>query len=79
MNWNFVMWFAGVCATVVALRFIVVLFGSLFSKESMKSAIGCIGNKINEANATVTEKIKEKAAERKQRKAEENRATVIIR
>ena len=82
MNWNLVWWFVGVCGTLTALKFVIVLFKSLFSKDSMKLAIGALGDKISDANEVISEKIKAKAEEKKKKKEEEKHkgeAYVMIR
>jgi len=73
MNWSLVWWFFGVCATLTALKFVIVLFRSIFNKETMQNAIETAGNKISETSEKMTEKIKEKAAERRVRKEEEKK------
>lgn len=79
MNWNFVMWFAGILATFAAIKFLMVTFKSLFSKESMQNVLDRVGDGVSSANEKLTEKMKEKVAERRQRKRDENRAEVVIR
>ena len=82
MNWGIIMWIAGIVATLYGIRFVLDLFKSLFGKESRQRMIASFGDKLNEANETVTEKIKEKAEQRKaerQRKKIEEEHPIIIR
>ncbi len=76
MNWNLVLWFAGIMATFVGLKFVFVVFHTLFSKESMKGCLNSIGDKIENANERVVNKVKEKAEQRKARKQEMEKPTV---
>lgn len=71
MNWNLILWFAGIMATLAGLKFVIVFFKSLFSRDMMEDVIDGMGNKISKANKKLTEKIKKKAIERKQKKEEE--------
>ena len=68
----------GTLATLAGLKFVIVLFRSLFSKETMTGVIDAMGNKISEANEKITESVKKKAAERKKKK-EDGRVIVTIR
>jgi len=79
MNWNLIMWFAGVMATLAGLKFVIVLFRSLVNKDSMKSAISVIGDKIHEGAESVTDYIKTKAEERKVKKELEERPIIRLR
>ena len=79
MNWNFIAWFAGILATFAALKFLMVTFKSLFSKQSMQSVLDRVGDGVSNANERLTEKMRSKVEERRQRKRDENRAEVVIR
>ena len=79
MNWNFVGWIIGGVATIYLCKFLLELLKSLFGKDARKNLIDNMGDSIHNANEALTERIREKAAERKRQKENENRAEVYIR
>lgn len=82
MNWELIAWFAGVVATLYGLKFVIVLFRTLFSKQTMVRVIDSAGRGAANTADRVTEKLREKVEERrerKQREKEENKPVVIIR
>lgn len=79
MNWGLIAWFAGIVATIYGLKFVLALFKSLLGKESREAVIDTLGESINSANKRLTKAVKKKAAERKAKKREENRAVITIR
>ena len=79
MNWDFILWIGGAVATIYLVKFLLELLKSLFGKEARRNMIDGMGESIHTANEMLTEKLKRKAAERKQKKKEENKAVVYIR
>lgn len=82
MNWELIRWFAGICLTIVGLKFVLVMVKTLFSKEMMQDAIGAVGDKISDANYKMTNSLKRKMAEKKARREaekEKNKPMVFIR
>ena len=78
MNWNLIWWFAGIVATFYGLKFVLEFFKSIFGKESREAIMDSIGSSITSTNKKITRAIKKKAATRKQKKQEENRAIVRV-
>ena len=73
MNWNLVLWFAGIMVTFVGLKFVWVLFRTLFSKESMEDVVDAIGDGIHNASEKVSKSIKKSAQKRRARKKAEKK------
>ena len=79
MNWNFVMWIVGAVASVYLVKFLLELLKSLFGKDARRNLIDSMGDGIHNANERFTEHLKNKAAERKQKKEEDKKAIIYIR
>lgn len=79
MNWNIVIWFGGILATYAAIKFLMVTFRSLCSKDNIHAVLDKVEDHVTSANQKLTEKMKVKVAEHRQRKRDENRAEVVIR
>ena len=70
MNLGLVGWIAGVLLTFAAIKFLVVLFKELFSKESMEAVVDKIGSSVHEGAEKAASSFK-KAAKARQRKKKE--------
>lgn len=79
MNWNLIGWFAGVLVTFGVLKFIWAFFRALTGKEARDRMIEGVSEKITGGAEEMSNFIKKKAAERKQRKEDENRPIITIR
>lgn len=82
MNWELVGWFAGVVATIYGLKFVLVLFKSLFGKQSMTRVIDGASNAAVHASDRMKENLRCKIEERRERKQQEkyeNRPVVVDR
>lgn len=79
MNWSFVGWVVGGIATIYLCKFLLELLKSLFGKDARRNLIESMGDGIHNANEAITERLREKAEERKRQKEQENRAEVYIR
>lgn len=66
MNWGLVGWFAGIVATFVGLKFVIVMAKTLFSKESMEDFIDYTGEKISRRCHKVSKNIRKKIKEKKE-------------
>ena len=73
MNWGLVAWVAGALLTFAGIKFVWVIFTSLFSKESMEDMVDAIGDGIHNAGEKVTKSIKKSAQKRRARKKAEKR------
>lgn len=78
MNWQLIIWFAGILATIYGLKFVFELFKSLLGKESRENMMEALGESVTKANKKLTNKIKKKSNEMKKKKEEENRAIVRV-
>ena len=79
MNWELVKWFAGICLTLGGIRIVWTMFRSIFSKDSIHGVMDAAGNRIDEAGGRLTDTLKKKAEERKQKKERENRPIITYR
>jgi len=81
MNWGLVGWFAGIVATFVGLKFVIVMAKTLFSKESMEDFIDYTGEKISRRCHKISKNIKKKMKEKRDEKKEakkENTTDIMI-
>ena len=60
MNWNLVGWFAGIVATFIGMKFVIVAAKTLFSKETMESALDVAGNSISRTTKKFEKYLKNK-------------------
>lgn len=74
MNVELITWFAGVLATIYGLKFVIMIFRKIFSKDSMANVMNGIGRGAESAADKSAAVIKGFWKKRKDR----NRATVTI-
>ena len=79
MNWDLIKWFAGLMATLAGIKFVMVFFKTLVSKETMRDALDVMGDKIHDAGESASSYLKRKSKERKMRKEQEEKPIVVIR
>ena len=82
MNWGLIAWIFGTVATLYGIKFIFVLFRTLFSKETMVKAIDVAGQSASNAGNRVSDYLQQKVEmqkERRRREKEKNKPVVIIR
>ena len=70
MNISIVLWFAGIMATIYGLKFVIVLFRSLFNKEAMEDALESIGKKTTNASKVIKSKIEERKQKKQEKETE---------
>ena len=79
MNFELVLWFAGVIATLIGIKFIWTIFRTLFSKQSMVRVIDKVGEKASNTSERMAEKVAESIEKRREKKREANKPVVYIR
>lgn len=83
MNWGLIGAIAGVALTFYGIRFVLDLMKSLFGKDARKRMIETLGDKVSDANESLTTRIKIRAEQRKEekrrKKMEEDNPMIIIR
>lgn len=79
MNWGLIGWFAGVMLTIGALKFVWAFVSAMTGKDARRRAVNAASERIQEAGENLSDYISKKAAERKQRKKEEERPIITIR
>ena len=79
MNTELIMWFAGVLLTLGMIKIVWTLFRNIFNKDRINNGIESVSEKIVNSGEKAVYKMKQKSAERKQKKVEENKAIALIR
>ena len=82
MNWGLIGWIFGAVATLYGIKFVFVLFKTLFSKDAMQHAVYKAGDTAtrhaNNMKAYLEEKV-EKEKIKRQQKREMEKPTIVIR
>lgn len=72
---NFVWWVVGLCSMMAALRFVILVFKRLTSKENMNAFL----DKATDGMHNSVEKLSDYLKKKKKRKKKDNRPIVTIR